>query len=179
MSCLSITSSQDCQPPRNNSPTCRSLQQLHKHFCPSNTRPRTCVSGVGNREFSGMESLPDSHTVQREWLTTPYLVFSSLPVVFSENWKLNFLSFYSPIPHPTPDVLVFPSLPVSLPLTLTHFKSPPCSNTVKETCVSIKVSDSCQHQPGFRSAVRLAMYHSLEVPHTSVLQTQQAKPHEL
>lgn len=39
-----------------------------------------------------------------------------------------------------------------------------CSNTVKETCVFSKVSDSCQHWPGFRSAVKLAQHHPSEVP---------------
>lgn len=43
-------------------------------------------------------------------------------------------------------------------------KSSLCSNTVKETCVFSKVSDSCQHWPGFRSAVKLAQHHPSEVP---------------
>lgn len=35
MSCLSLTASPDCQPLGNNPSTCRSLLQLHKHYCPS------------------------------------------------------------------------------------------------------------------------------------------------
>lgn len=125
MSCLSLTASPDCQPLGNNPSTCRSLLQLHKHYCPSNTGPKDL--SVGNRELGRMESLPSRYLAQKEWLRTLYLDFSvpcqKISVQEMESCLFYPVFFFSATPHPKPDA------GASLSLIYTCTRAPPHTHT--------------------------------------------------